>query len=89
MKEVADPIAGNILLVRNFLGNIGIIESVYEEYGYLMVKMHWILNPAERQQTETDHAYPIDSGRENFYIYLDCKDTPQNRLAVQLKYVNV
>lgn len=90
MKEVKDPIVGNLFVIRKRPSNYGTILAVYthpDSYwaSGLMIKIEWIKNDTDFHSTE-DFAHPGKLGLENFYLYLDLKDIPQNRLIVNLKY---
>ena len=88
MKEVKEPVVGNILQVRYNLEVYGVITEVfYDKYG-LNIKMEWItdIDNEEGWQRSEDAAYPMNLNTPNYYIYLDLKDTPQNRLLLRLKY---
>jgi hypothetical protein len=89
MKEIEDPVVGNFLLVRNKPNIFGVItETFHDEQLGLRIKMEWLTPLGEHHLLQTeDCAYPAFR-KTNFYIYLDLKDTPQNRLFFHLKYTN-
>lgn len=87
MKELADPVAGNLFYVRDDPVIYGRIESVFVEYGETKIALHWIQRDGGEREYYffEDLAYPPREF-DNFYVYLDIEDTPKNRLAFQLKY---
>jgi hypothetical protein len=87
MKEVTSPIIGCLFVVRQAPESFGVIKRIYhDDTEKLMVELEWI----SKVKTEfciwkNDYAYP-PSGRDNWYIYTDAPNTPENRLALVLKY---
>jgi hypothetical protein len=89
MKEVRKPVAGNLFYARNSPGHFGVIERVYKADGRVNVTLKYLTEIEFCSATGIveDFAYREGgSSLPNYYVYLDAPDTPQNRLALQLKY---
>lgn len=85
MNEIFLPIIGNIVYERDLPEYYGVITSVYDWGEVLCIK--WLYDSEDDGRVSDDDAFP-EYARENYYVFLDRKATPENWLIYKLKFLS-